>query len=132
MRSELACGERNGSVSQTDRRTAGQTDRRTGGQPDRRTAGWTGSTGAEVCGVCLSSQPRPRRTRLTPEREGELYEAVLALLRESGYDALTMEGVAARSRSSKATLYRQWGTKPKLVAEALRHHRPFSLDNLDT
>src|SRR5947209_12431047 len=43
-----------------------------------------------------------------------------------------MEGVAARSRSSKATLYRQWGTKPKLVAEALRHHRPFSLDNLDT
>ncbi|MCQ4084492.1 TetR/AcrR family transcriptional regulator [Streptomyces sp. RB6PN25] len=79
-----------------------------------------------------TSQPRPRRTRLTPEREGELYEAVLTLLREGGYDALTMEGVAARSRSSKATLYRQWGTKPRLVAEALRHHRPFGLDNLDT
>lgn len=73
-----------------------------------------------------------RRTRLTPEREGELYEAVLDLLREAGYDSLTMEAVAARSRSSKATLYRQWRTKPQLVAAALRHAKPFTLDDLDT
>ena len=41
-----------------------------------------------------------RRTRITPEREAELYEAVLDLLREVGYDALTMDAVAARTRSS--------------------------------
>ncbi|MFJ8310567.1 MULTISPECIES: TetR/AcrR family transcriptional regulator [unclassified Streptomyces] len=70
--------------------------------------------------------------RLTPERAGELYEAVLGLLREVGYDALTMDAVATRTRSSKATLYRQWGSKPKLVARALRHNKPVSLAEIDT
>ncbi|MCX2183211.1 TetR/AcrR family transcriptional regulator [Streptomyces sp. SKN60] len=72
------------------------------------------------------------RSRLTPEREAELYEAVLDLLREVGYDALTMDAVAARTRSSKATLYRQWGSKPELVARALRHNKPVSLAEIDT
>lgn len=66
----------------------------------------------------------PRRTRLTSEREAELYDAVLDLLREVGYEALTMPAVAARSRSSTATLYRQWRGKPGLVVAALRHHQP--------
>ncbi|MFF9626918.1 TetR/AcrR family transcriptional regulator [Streptomyces griseosporeus] len=74
-----------------------------------------------------------RRSRITPEREAELYEAVLDLLREVGYDALTMDAVAARTRSSKATLYRQWGGKAELVAKAVRHSKPGgSLDGLDT
>lgn len=72
------------------------------------------------------------RTRLTPERESELYAAVLDLLREVGYDALTMDAVAARTRSSKATLYRQWGSKPELVVMALRHNKPVSLGEVDT
>jgi AcrR family transcriptional regulator len=72
------------------------------------------------------------RTRLTPERESELYAAVLDLLREVGYDALTMDAVAARTRSSKATLYRQWGSKPELVGRALRHNKPVSLGEIDT
>jgi AcrR family transcriptional regulator len=65
-----------------------------------------------------------RRSRITPEREAELYAAVLELLREVGYDALTMDAVAARTRSSKATLYRQWGGKAELVVKALRHQKP--------
>jgi AcrR family transcriptional regulator len=73
-----------------------------------------------------------RRTRLTPEREEELYTAVLDLLREVGYDALTMDAVAARTRSSKATLYRQWQGKPRLVAAALRHLKHFRLESVDT
>jgi len=73
-----------------------------------------------------------RRSRLSPEREGELYAAVLDELRESGYDALTMDAVAARSRCSKATLYRQWRGKPWLVAAALRHSRAFPPASLDT
>jgi AcrR family transcriptional regulator len=78
------------------------------------------------------SAAAPRRSRLTPEREGELYAAVLDELREVGYDALTMDAVAARSRCSKATLYRQWQGKPRLVASAIRHVKPFDLSGLDT
>ncbi|MCX4581592.1 TetR/AcrR family transcriptional regulator [Streptomyces sp. NBC_01481] len=73
-----------------------------------------------------------QRSRLTPEREAELYEAVLDLLREVGYDALTMDAVAARTRSSKATLYRQWRSKPELVVKALRHNQPVSVADIDT
>lgn len=69
-----------------------------------------------------------RRSRITPEREAELYRAVLDLLREVGYDALTMDAVAARTKSSKATLYRQWGGKAELVVKALRHEKPSAGD----
>ncbi|MFF7330853.1 TetR/AcrR family transcriptional regulator [Streptomyces sp. NPDC090306] len=73
-----------------------------------------------------------RRSRITPEREAELYEAVLDLLREVGYDALTMDAVAARTRSSKATLYRQWGGKAELVVRAMRHSKPGGFSDIDT
>ncbi|MEV7979773.1 TetR/AcrR family transcriptional regulator [Streptomyces sp. NPDC086519] len=73
-----------------------------------------------------------RRSRITPEREAELYEAVLDLLREVGYDALTMDAVAARTKSSKATLYRQWGGKAELVAKAVRYQKPGALGEIDT
>ncbi|MEU9555477.1 TetR/AcrR family transcriptional regulator [Streptomyces fumanus] len=73
-----------------------------------------------------------RRSRITPEREAELYGAVLDLLREVGYDALTMDAVAARTRSSKATLYRQWGGKAELVVKAVRHDKPGSAGDIDT
>ncbi|MEV3930068.1 MULTISPECIES: TetR/AcrR family transcriptional regulator [unclassified Streptomyces] len=72
------------------------------------------------------------RSRLTPERESELYEAVLDLLGEVGYEALTMDAVAARTRSSKATLYRQWGSKAELVVKALRNDKPVHLADVDT
>lgn len=73
-----------------------------------------------------------RRSRITPEREAELYEAVLDLLREVGYDVLTMDAVAARTRCSKATLYRQWGGKAELVAKAMRHMKPGKFSDVDT
>jgi AcrR family transcriptional regulator len=74
----------------------------------------------------------PRRTRLTPEREQELYLTVIDLLREVGYETMTMDAVAARTHSSKATLYRQWKGKPELVAAALRHTKPMVLADIDT
>ncbi|MGY1496196.1 TetR/AcrR family transcriptional regulator C-terminal ligand-binding domain-containing protein [Streptomyces sp. QTS52] len=64
-----------------------------------------------------------RRSRITPEREQEYFDAVLVQIRECGYEALTMEGVAASARCSKSTLYRQWKTKPQFVAAALRASR---------
>jgi AcrR family transcriptional regulator len=68
-----------------------------------------------------------RSSRITPEREAELYGATLDLLREVGYAALTMDAVAARTKSSKATLYRQWGGKAELVVRAMRHMKPGGL-----
>ncbi|MEW1720062.1 TetR/AcrR family transcriptional regulator [Streptomyces sp. NPDC093109] len=75
---------------------------------------------------------QPRRSKITPEREQEFYEAALDLLREDGYEALTMEGVAARSRCGKSTLYRQWGTKQRLIAAALHGTRCARLADIDT
>ena len=70
-----------------------------------------------------------RRSKITPEREQEFFDAVLEQIRECGYEAVTMEGVASSTRCSKSTLYRQWKTKPQfVVAERLEElgvvHRP--------
>ncbi|QKV95286.1 TetR/AcrR family transcriptional regulator [Streptomyces sp. NA02950] len=74
-----------------------------------------------------------RRSKITPEREQEFYTAVLDLLQEGGYEALTIEGVAARTRSSRSTLYRQWNSKPQLVVAALRSgNRRMALEGIDT
>ncbi|WP_372347838.1 TetR/AcrR family transcriptional regulator [Streptomyces sp. KL116D] len=79
----------------------------------------------------MVAEAAARRSRITPEREAELYGAVLDLLREVGYDALTMDAVATRTRASKATLYRQWGGKAELVVKALRNQKP-QFDEIDT
>lgn len=58
-------------------------------------------------------------SRLSPERESEIFAATLRLVAERGFDAVTMDAIAAETHSSKATLYRQWGDKIGLVVEAL-------------
>lgn len=73
-----------------------------------------------------------RRSKITPEREREFFDAVLDQIRECGYDAVTMEGVAASTRCSKSTLYRQWGTKPRFVAAALRSSGQARFARIDT
>jgi AcrR family transcriptional regulator len=60
--------------------------------------------------------PRPR---IEGAREDEILDATLDLLLEVGYDRLTMDAVAQRSRASKATLYRRWESKPSLVVDAM-------------
>ncbi|MET0467317.1 MAG: TetR/AcrR family transcriptional regulator [Aeromicrobium sp.] len=59
-------------------------------------------------------------SRLTAERLQELYRGTLQLVAEHGYDKLTMDQIAEATKSSKATLYRQWGSKSALVVEAMR------------
>jgi AcrR family transcriptional regulator len=73
-----------------------------------------------------------RRSKITPEREQEFFDAVLEQVRECGYEAVTMEGVAASTRCSKSTLYRQWKTKPQFVVAALRSRRRSKFDGIDT
>lgn len=73
-----------------------------------------------------------RRSKITPEREREFFDAVLHQIRVHGYYAVTMEGIAAGTRCSKSTPYRQWGSKPRLVVAALRSSGQARLARIDT
>ncbi|MEV1146868.1 TetR/AcrR family transcriptional regulator [Micromonospora sp. NPDC049799] len=53
----------------------------------------------------------------------DLLTTVIDLLREVGYDRMTIDAVAARARVSKATIYRHWPGKAELVADALRQRQ---------
>src|SRR3712207_745629 len=58
---------------------------------------------------------RPR----DPSRGGVIRAAILRLLAEVGYSALTMDAVAAEAGVGKATIYRRWRTKHDLVVDTL-------------
>lgn len=67
------------------------------------------------------------------ERERAILDATTELVAEVGYQALTMDAVAARARASKATIYRRWRNKPELVKAALdAHDAEFNLTIPDT
>ncbi|MEX1175285.1 MAG: TetR/AcrR family transcriptional regulator [Mycobacterium sp.] len=51
-------------------------------------------------------------------RETELLAVTLELLKEHGYDGLSIDAVAARAHASKATVYRRWPSKAELVLAA--------------
>lgn len=61
---------------------------------------------------------RRTRRRLGAARELALLEVALALLAEVGYDRMSLDEVARRAHTSKATLYRRWPRKADLVAAA--------------
>ncbi len=65
-------------------------------------------------------------------RSQALHEAALELLSEIGFERMTMEAVAARAGTSKATAYRRWCSKAALVVDALRCHGPEDFDPPDT
>src|SRR5690349_8891707 len=60
----------------------------------------------------------PQRKRGTA-LEDAIREAAYAELTEVGYTAFSVEGVAARARTGKASIYRRWPTKQELVTDAL-------------
>lgn len=51
-------------------------------------------------------------------RKLQIIEAIVDLLREGGGSALTTDAIAARARTSKATIYRYWPDKVHLFIEA--------------
>jgi AcrR family transcriptional regulator len=53
-----------------------------------------------------------------------IFEATVAELTETGYAGLAMERIAARARTSKASLYRRWPSRADLVVDAIRHCSP--------
>ena len=58
---------------------------------------------------------RPR----DPSRDGVIRAAILRLLADVGYGALTMDAVAAQAGVGKATIYRRWRTKEDLVVDTI-------------
>ena len=59
-----------------------------------------------------------RRSR-SVSRERAILSAVIGLLGEAGYEAMTMDAVAARAHASKTTIYRRGPGKPELVRAAV-------------
>ncbi|MFC4589930.1 TetR/AcrR family transcriptional regulator [Sphaerisporangium corydalis] len=52
-------------------------------------------------------------------RERAILTAVIAVVGEVGYEAMTMDAVAARAAASKNTIYRRWRNKAELARAAL-------------
>ena len=80
------------------------------------------AAGAAAPSHVAAPDPGTGRKRGRP-RSDEAHEAILkasiALIREAGYDNLTMDAIAERAGVGKATVYRRWSTRETLVAEAL-------------
>ncbi|MDT7624700.1 MAG: hypothetical protein QOF99_5601 [Pseudonocardiales bacterium] len=69
-------------------------------------------------------EPVVRRRRRGMELQDAIHQAVLGELQEHGYAALSMDGVASRAQTGKATLYRRWPSKLELVVDAFKHSAP--------
>lgn len=71
--------------------------------------------------VLSSPETRPSRggRPRDPSRDGVIRAAILRLLADVGYGALTMDAVASEAGVGKATIYRRWRTKEELVVDTV-------------
>jgi AcrR family transcriptional regulator len=60
-----------------------------------------------------------RHRRRGAALEQAIHEAVVAELTEIGYAGFTIESVAARAHTGKASIYRRWPTKQQLVVDSM-------------
>jgi len=68
----------------------------------------------------MATRGRPRRA----EADAEILKAALAMLREGGYRALSLDEVARRAGTAKSSIYRRWPSKAALAAEIVRREVP--------
>lgn len=66
------------------------------------------------------SLPRRRGRPRDEAARQRVLDAALALLRETSFADVTIEGIAARAHVGKATVYRWWPNKAAVVIEAFR------------
>lgn len=65
-----------------------------------------------------AAKPAPGRS-LDATKDPIIHKAAIELIGEIGYDRVSMEAIAARAQTSKATLYRRWPSKAELVVDAM-------------
>ncbi|HEX6312465.1 MAG TPA: TetR/AcrR family transcriptional regulator [Acidimicrobiia bacterium] len=75
-------------------------------------------------GTGAAARPRPRGRPRDAERHRATIAATVALLREVGYDRLSIAEVARRAGVGRQLIYQWWGTKAMLVQEALFERDP--------
>ncbi len=68
--------------------------------------------------TAVRSTPVERHRRRGAALEDAIHDAVFAELAEVGYAAFTIEAVAGRAKTGKASIYRRWETKLDLVLDA--------------
>jgi len=66
--------------------------------------------------------PRPRRS------QDVVLEATLDVIAEQGVMGISVDTVAARSGVSKATIYRHWGSRARLIHAAISSLQPPSVE----
>jgi AcrR family transcriptional regulator len=66
----------------------------------------------------------PMRTPRGERAEQALAEAVLDLLDEEGFSAITVDKIASRAKVGKPTIYRRWDNKEQLIAHVLGNVDP--------
>lgn len=71
---------------------------------------------------------RPRDT----SRDVVIEKAVIELLREIGYEQITIESIALRAQVSKATIYRRWKNKAELITTSVHHYAFCKMPIIDT
>ncbi|ROS75291.1 TetR family transcriptional regulator [Cellulomonas sp. PhB143] len=102
--------------------------RETGTEPqvDSATTAGTNPTSGSILAEAAAAGPavcrrgRPRDAAL----DATILDAARALVTERGFDGTTMDAVAARAGTGKATLYRRWGSKTDLVVDAVACAKP--------
>lgn len=67
-----------------------------------------------------------------PKVRSAVLAATLAELRDKGYAALTVDGVAQRAGVHKTTVYRRWKDREALVVDALAEHFAADIPTPDT
>ena len=67
----------------------------------------------------IASPRKPGRPR-SREADTAILDATVALLAEVGFQALSIERVAALAHVGKKTIYRRWSSKEALVCDAIR------------
>lgn len=87
-----------------------------------------------MAAVITTELPRPSRggRPRDPSRDGVIRAAILRLLADVGYGALTMDAVASEAGVGKATIYRRWRTKQDLVVDTISDLNRAEAEKVDT
>jgi AcrR family transcriptional regulator len=73
---------------------------------------------------------RPRGRPRSARASNAIVVATLELLAEGGFQATTIEAIAARAGVGRNTIYRRWATKEELIADCL-HELVAELEELE-